>query len=108
MKSIISKFALVFVLGAGFLSACSNVEENNGKTGSEEVKNVNLSGGEELIKTHCITCHTLGYIDMQPDFPRKTWEKITEKMIKSYGAPIPDSAITGIVDYLVAVKGLKE
>ena len=57
---------------------------------------------------HCMTCHTLGYIDMQPVFPRKTWEKITEKMIKSYGAPIPDSAVAGIVDYLVSVKGVEQ
>jgi mono/diheme cytochrome c family protein len=64
---------------------------------------VNSTGeGEELIRTHCITCHSLRYIDMQPRFPRKTWEKITAKMIKNFGADIPDSIATKIVDYIAA------
>src|SRR5689334_14341192 len=67
-----------------------------------------LSEGEELFKANCITCHTLRYIEMQPDFPRKTWEKITDKMIKNFGAPIPDSSAKKIVDYLVEIKGLKD
>ena len=64
--------------------------------------------GEELFRTHCITCHSLRYIDMQPAFPRKTWEKITDKMIKSFGAPITDSSAVKIVDYLMSVKGAKK
>jgi hypothetical protein len=63
--------------------------------------------GEELFKTNCITCHSLRYIQMQPPFPRKTWEKIVDKMIKNFGAPIPDSTAKTIADYLVAVKGKK-
>ena len=42
---------------------------------------------------------------MQPPFPRKTWEKIVDKMVKNFGAPIPDSSAKAIVDYLVATKG---
>jgi hypothetical protein len=61
--------------------------------------------GEELFKAGCITCHSLRYIEMQPPFPRKTWEKIVDKMIKNFGAPIPDSSAKVIVDYLVTIKG---
>ena len=65
------------------------------------------AAGEELFKASCLTCHSLRYIEMQPDFPRKTWEKIVDKMVHSFGAPIPDSSAKIIVDYLVAVKGKK-
>ena len=95
----------MLLFSTGFLFACSNDRKGDNKNTH---MNVNLSKEEALFKTHCITCHTLGYIDMQPDFPRKTWEKITEKMIRSYGAPIPDSAVTGIVNYLVSIKGSEE
>ncbi len=61
--------------------------------------------GEELFKANCLTCHSLRYIQMQPAFPRKTWEKIVDKMIKNFGAPIPDSSSKVIVNYLVTVKG---
>ena len=60
--------------------------------------------GEDVFKANCLTCHSLRYIQMQPPFPRKTWEKIVDKMIKNFGAPIPDSSAKVIVNYLTAVK----
>jgi hypothetical protein len=63
------------------------------------------AAGEELFKVSCLTCHSLRYIEMQPDFPQKTWEKIVDKMIHTFGAPITDSSKKVIVDYLVEVKG---
>jgi hypothetical protein len=61
--------------------------------------------GEETFRTNCLTCHSLSYIKMQPLFPRKTWEKIVDKMIKNFGAPISDSSAKAIVNYLMVVKG---
>jgi len=61
--------------------------------------------GVESVRTNCITCHSTTYIKMQPAFPRKTWEKIVDKMINTYGAPIGDSSAQNIVNYLVAIKG---
>jgi len=63
--------------------------------------------GYELFETHCISCHSLRYIQMQPDFPRKKWENIVDKMVKNFGAPIPDSTAKVIVDYLTEVKGIQ-
>lgn len=60
--------------------------------------------GYELFKTNCISCHSLRYIEMQPDFPRKIWENIVHKMVKNFGAPIPDSTANAIVDYIMTVK----
>jgi mono/diheme cytochrome c family protein len=63
--------------------------------------------GAEAFKANCITCHSLRYIQMQPDFPEETWQKIVDKMVKSFGAPIPDSTSKAIVRYLMAIKGKK-
>ena len=91
-----------------FFAACSE------KPTTEQADNVKAKGdietlfkapGEEVFKTKCITCHSLRYIEMQPPFPRKTWEKIVDKMVKNFGAPIPDSSVKVIVDYLATVKG---
>jgi cytochrome c5 len=66
---------------------------------------IDVAKGEETFKASCLTCHSLRYIQMQPAFPQATWEKIVNKMIKSFGAPIPDSSAKVIVNYLMAVKG---
>jgi len=96
---IISAFSFLLFI------ACNGVHE---KENTPAPVNARLAMGEELFRMHCITCHSLHYIEMQPDFTRKTWEKITDKMIKSFGAPIPDSSAAIIVDYLMSVKGTKE
>jgi hypothetical protein len=100
LKNNIFFFATLSLL---FISCGSNTEENK-MFGFNQRE----SEGEELFNTHCITCHSLRYIEMQPAFPRKTWEKITDKMIKSFGAPIDDSSAVKIVDYLMSIKGAKK
>ena len=64
--------------------------------------------GETELRKHCITCHSYRYIEMQPAFPEKTWTKIVDKMVHTFGAPIPDSSVKNIVNYLVAIKGKTE
>ncbi len=61
--------------------------------------------GHELFQARCITCHSLRYIQMQPDLKRKAWEKIVEKMRKNFGASVSDSEAVIIVDYLTEIKG---
>ncbi len=99
-----------------FMAACSRQSDNSSLSSNpianstakdihDVETNLGRGQGEELFKSHCITCHSLRYIQMQPAFPRKTWEKIVDKMVKNFGAPIPDSTTHSIVDYLVSVKG---
>ena len=64
--------------------------------------------GHEEFNNNCRPCHSLRYITMQPDFPRATWKKTVDKMIHTYGAPIPDSTRDKIVDFLMAVRGKNE
>src|SRR5437868_14645333 len=111
LKNIIIIFScIVFVASctenknAEQLSA-GTVAESTAKDIHEVEANIGTAPGEEIFKTSCLTCHSLRYIQMQPSFPRKTWEKIVGKMIKNFGAPIPDSSAAAIVDYLMEVKG---
>ncbi len=102
-------FYIFFLIGLFFLGACENRETGERMLPvKNKVQSEREAKGEELFNKHCITCHTLRYIEIQPAFPRKTWVKITDKMIKSFGAPIPDSSAVLIVDYLMSVKGKNE
>ncbi|MEO5571020.1 MAG: cytochrome c [Bacteroidia bacterium] len=110
----LKRFALLYLFIL-FISSCTE-KQNKEQPAADTVANNNEkviealfsnTWGEEEFKSHCITCHSLRYIEMQPAFPRKTWEKIVDKMVKTFGAPIPDSSAKAIVDYLVATKGKK-
>jgi hypothetical protein len=100
-----------------FVSSCVNPEDNydKGAAGNKPVKDiynvtVNLpeKDGKELIEANCVICHSLRYIEMQPEMTRKSWEKTVSKMIKNFGAPVKDSLVEKrIVDYLVAIRGKK-
>ncbi len=101
-------FLLCFVL---FIASCTEEKSDKQKLTDKEKTRADIESmftnapGEEVYKANCITCHSLKYVDMQPPFPRMTWEKTVDKMIKSFGAPIPDSTAKVIVEYLMAVKG---
>ena len=112
-------FVLFFLLFC--LAACQSKKEN--KSNSEGlIKNIYdtevslpspegsalFTRGGEAFKANCATCHSLRYIQMQPDFPEATWQKIVDKMVKNFGAPIPDSTSKAIVKYLIAIKGVKK
>lgn len=63
------------------------------------------AGNVALVETYCIACHSLRYIEMQPNMDHKSWEKIVYKMIHTYGAPVPDSQVANdIINYLTAIK----
>ncbi len=107
LKKIIALYSLLLLF-----TSCSEKKKSEQPTDiNQKDKTESLfdqASGEEVFKANCITCHSLRYIEMQPPFPRKTWEKIVDKMKKNFGAPIPDSSVKVIVDYLVSVKGKQE
>ncbi|HKW64101.1 MAG TPA: hypothetical protein VJN89_16235 [Candidatus Acidoferrum sp.] len=45
-------------------------------------------------------CHSTRYITMQPPLPATTWEAEVNKMIKTFGAPIPEATAKKITSYL--------
>jgi mono/diheme cytochrome c family protein len=56
--------------------------------------------GRQEVQSFCAICHSTRYITMQPPLPGTTWEAEVSKMIKTYGAPIPDATAKKITAYL--------
>jgi len=56
--------------------------------------------GRELVQSFCGICHSTTYITMQPPLPGATWERLVDKMIGTFGAPVPESAAQTITAYL--------
>lgn len=61
--------------------------------------------GYALAQAMCLTCHSPDYLRMQPPSSRAYWQAAVTKMQKTFGAPIPDSALPPIVDYLAKTYG---
>jgi cytochrome c5 len=62
--------------------------------------------GSELVSARCAICHSLDYIPMNSPFlTHAAWEAEVRKMIKVMGAPVAESEIAPIVDYLSAHYG---
>lgn len=59
-----------------------------------------VADGEQEVASYCNTCHSTRYITMQPPLPADTWGSEVNKMIKTYGASIPDDATQKIIHYL--------
>lgn len=114
MKILFPLFSCVILMNLGI--SCSGPEANvQEQTISDQPVQLSEAGyhlpdrtGYDLFLSNCGICHSYRYIQMQPAFSRKTWEKTVDKMIKTFGAPIPDSSVVPIVDYLMAARGKKD
>ncbi len=56
--------------------------------------------GRQEVTSYCNTCHTPRFILMQPPLPADVWAAEVNKMVKTYGASIPDDATQKIIQYL--------
>lgn len=110
------KIATSFIIGTLFLlSGCYTDYQNPSEDNGYKSKRMELSEfravlpageGVELVQANCMTCHSVEYINNQPDLSEKAWEKIVDKMIKNFGAPVADStARAAIIKYLINNKG---
>ena len=57
----------------------------------------------ETVMNNCTGCHSADYVSTQPrEWKSKQdfWKAEVNKMIKVYGAPIPEADIEKIVEYL--------
>ena len=63
--------------------------------------------GRQLAQTYCLTCHSSGYVSMQPPMDAKHWLKTVVKMRKAYKAQYSEADATKIAAYLGAEYGPK-
>ncbi|MFM9944290.1 MAG: c-type cytochrome [Bacteroidia bacterium] len=101
---------VIFSCQSDFNSKSVNLNSDTISTPSIENVIVNLppAKGAALVQANCLTCHSLRYIELQPEMNRLVWDKIVKKMINHFGAPIADSMVAKhIVDYLMVIKGKK-
>lgn len=56
--------------------------------------------GRQEVTAYCNTCHSPRYITMQPPLPAEVWAAEVNKMVKAYGASIPENATQKIIHYL--------
>jgi mono/diheme cytochrome c family protein len=59
----------------------------------------------DVVRNNCTGCHSADYISTQPQgasYKKDFWQAEVTKMIKVYGAPIEETDISKIVDYLAA------
>ena len=59
----------------------------------------------DAINNNCLACHSADMVLDQPALPRATWEAEVRKMVNVYKAPVDESDVAVIVDYLAKIKG---
>ena len=63
--------------------------------------------GVDVARANCMLCHSADYIYMQPPLTQEQWHAEVVKMKKVMGAPIVDSDIDTLVQYLMSQNGKK-
>src|SRR5574341_59341 len=61
--------------------------------------------GRDKVNVYCIMCHGTEYIPMQPKLSKAQWTATVTKMIKTFGAPVPQEDADKIINYLAASYG---
>ena len=61
----------------------------------------------DAINNNCLACHSADMVLNRPPLPRAAWEAEVHKMINAYKAPIDQTDVAAIVDYLVKTSGTK-
>jgi hypothetical protein len=60
------------------------------------------------VRAYCSMCHSVDYIQMNSPFMKKAgWEAEVRKMIKAFGAPVPEDEVPRIVGYLSQYYGVE-
>ena len=68
----------------------------------------NFAGpGADALNNNCLGCHSRGMVLNQPNMAKAAWEAEVAKMRNVYKAPVNESDVPDIVDYLVRTKGTK-
>jgi cytochrome c551/c552 len=62
--------------------------------------------GAEIANGQCLICHSVEYVTSQPLMGRAFWKASVVKMQQKYGAPIVETQVEPLVDYLTRNYGV--
>jgi hypothetical protein len=98
---------LILILPGTLLAAEKALKGNMVHKISLPTVKVDLKPGPGMDKTagYCNVCHSLDYITSQPAFSQKKWGEIVTKMVKVFGAPVPQDVAQEITAYLGSAYG---
>ncbi len=103
------KIKFLLLAGASIVCAAVAIAAEKGSTKEGSKRSISLPApsvflkdgpGMDETRRYCGICHSLDYITTQQKFPKVKWQGVVNKMIKTYGAPIPDKDAKIIVDYI--------
>lgn len=63
--------------------------------------------GADVVNANCLACHSAGMVMNQPVMPKAAWEAEVNKMRNVFKAPVQQSDVAVITDYLTSIKGPK-
>ncbi|WP_027533600.1 sulfite:cytochrome C oxidoreductase subunit b precursor [Bradyrhizobium sp. WSM3983] len=104
----------VVVLGAAIAALLMPATDGHQLAPAITSTTVELPSGDALfpgganadaINNNCLACHSADMVLNQPALSRSAWDAEVHKMIKAYKAPIDESDVSAIVDYLASTKG---
>jgi hypothetical protein len=87
------------VSGGGFTLASTSIE-----LPSEDAPFPN-GPHADVINANCTSCHSASMALAQPPLSADQWKAVVTKMCEAYRAPVADSDVPAILDYLGAMPG---
>ncbi len=98
---------LSLTIGAGLSRTLWAEQKDRVKSIELPAMKFELADGPDRDKVngYCGICHGVEYIPMQPKLSRAAWGAEVTKMIKAFGAPIPEEDADKIVNYLATAYG---
>jgi sulfite dehydrogenase (cytochrome) subunit B len=99
------RYSPLLALAAGLVLATAQAAPVN-YTLPDETAEFKPGPNLDVVKANCAACHSADYVQTQPrgeKFKKDFWQAEVTKMIKVYGAPIDDSDVPKIVEYLAAI-----
>lgn len=95
------------IIGAGLAGTLQAQQKDTAKTIELPAMAFDLAEGpdRDKVNTYCMICHGTEYIPMQPKLSRAQWTGTVTKMIKTFGAPVPQEDADKIVNYLATAYG---
>jgi cytochrome c5 len=100
-------FMASLLLVAGPNRTLQAEQQNTEKSIELPVIAFDLADGPDRGKVtrYCGICHGTEYIPMQPKLSKAQWTATVTKMVKAFGAPVPQEDADKIINYLVAAYG---